>query len=96
MPAFARARTVRVRALAVVGLYALLVMSAPLLHHDFACHQKSPTHCVACVSSPSAPRATAQVVVAPALSELGRVVEAGRRQFRERPLLSLPGRAPPA
>ena len=80
----------------MVGLYALLVMSAPLLHHDFACHQKSPTHCVACVSSPSAPRATAAVVVAPALSELGRVVEHGRRQFRERPLLALPGRAPPA
>jgi len=86
----------RARALAVVGLYALLVISAPLLHHDFACHQKSPTHCVACVSSPSAPRATTTVVVAPTLGELGRVVEAGRRQFHERPLLSLPGRAPPA
>lgn len=96
MTALVRARSLRTRTLAVLGLYALLVISAPVLHHDFACHQKSPTHCVACVSSPSAPRATATVVVAPTLSELGRVVEEGRRQFRARPLLALPGRAPPA
>jgi hypothetical protein len=82
--------------LAIVGLYALLVMGAPLLHHDFACHQKSPTHCVACVSSPSALRATAKVAVAPALRELGPIVDAGRRQLAARPLLPLPGRSPPA
>jgi hypothetical protein len=96
MTANVRNRPLRVRTLAVVGLYALLVMSAPVLHHDFACHQKSPTHCVSCVSNPSAPRATATVVVATALSEVGAVVEAGRRQFHERPLLTLRGRAPPA
>jgi hypothetical protein len=96
MTALVRARQLRARTLAVVGFYALLVMSAPVLHHDFACHQKSPTHCVACVSSPSAPRAISAVVVTPTLGELGRVVEQGRLQFRERPLLSLPGRAPPA
>lgn len=86
----------RGRTLAVLGLYVLLVMSAPVLHHDFACHQKSPTHCVACVSSPSAARAVAAVVVAPTLGELGRVVDDGRSQFHARPLLALPGRAPPA
>lgn len=96
MSALGQAGRLRIGALAIVGLYALLVMGAPLLHHDFACHQKSPTHCVACVSSPSAPRATTKVVVAPALSDLGRVLDAGRRQFAERPLLSLPGRSPPA
>jgi hypothetical protein len=96
MTAPVRVRRLRLRTLAVLGLYALLVMSAPVLHHDFACHQKSPTHCVACVSSPSAARATAAVVVTPALSELGRVVEEGRQLFRARPLLALPGRAPPA
>ncbi len=96
MNALVQARRLRARTLAVVGLYTLLVMSAPLLHHDFACHQKSPTHCVACVSSPSSPRATATVVVTPTLSETGRVVEAGHRQSGARPLLALPGRAPPA
>lgn len=96
MTTLVRARSLRAWALAIVGLYALLVMGAPLLHHDFACHQKSPSHCTACVSSPSALRATARVGVAPELGDIGRVVDAGRRQFRERPLLSLPGRAPPA
>ncbi|HET8648165.1 MAG TPA: hypothetical protein VFO85_21895 [Vicinamibacteria bacterium] len=96
MNAHVRARRLRVRALLVTGLFALIVLGAPLLHHDFACHQKSPTHCVACVSSPSAPRAVAKVAVAPELTVLGGVVEEGRRLFRERPLLSVPGRAPPA
>lgn len=86
----------RLRVFAIVGLYALLVMSAPLLHHDFACHQKSPTHCVACVSSPSGLRATAKVVVAPTLGELGSVLDSGRRPLYERQLPSLPGRSPPA
>lgn len=96
MNALARARDLRTRALVVAGLYALLVMSAPVLHHDFACHQKSPTHCVACTASPSAPRAVATVVVTPTLAELGRVAEAERASFHERTILSLPGRAPPA
>lgn len=96
MNALARARALRTRALVVAGLYALLVMSAPVLHHDFACHQKSPTHCVACSASPSAPRAVATVVVVPALTELGRVVDATRAPLRARPILALPGRAPPA
>jgi hypothetical protein len=96
MNALARARDLRTRALVVVGLYALLVMSVPVLHHDFFCHQKSPTHCVACTASPSAPRAVDTVVVAPTLAELGRVAEAAGRSFHERTVLSLPGRAPPA
>jgi hypothetical protein len=96
MNALARARALRTRALVVAGLYALLVMSAPVLHHDFLCHQKSPTHCVACTASPSAPRAVATVVVAPALAEVGRVAEAERTSFHARNILSLPGRAPPA
>jgi hypothetical protein len=96
MTALVQARSLRAWTLAVVGLYALLVVGAPLLHHDFACHQKSPSHCTACVSSPSALRATAKVAVAPELDDIGRVVDARRLQFGERPLLSLPGRAPPA
>jgi hypothetical protein len=95
MTALVRARSLRLRTLAVLGLYALLVLSAPVLHHDFACHQKSPTHCVACVSSPSAARATT-VVVTPTLTELGRVAEERGLRFRAHPLLALPGRAPPA
>jgi hypothetical protein len=96
MNALARARALRTRAWFVAALYALLVMSAPVLHHDFACHQKSPTHCVACTANPSAPRAVATVAVTPTLAELERVADAGRALLHARAVLSLPGRAPPA
>src|SRR5262245_58855596 len=33
--------------IAVLALYALVVLCAPALHHDFACHDKTPGHCVA-------------------------------------------------
>lgn len=42
--------------LAALVAYAVLLAANPLLHHDVACHQKSPTHCAACTSSPSAGR----------------------------------------
>jgi len=37
-----------------VGLYALVVLGSPLLHHDVACHFKSASHCTACTSTPIA------------------------------------------
>ena len=42
--------------LALVALYALVLLVTPLLHHDLACHLKSPTHCNACTANPLAPR----------------------------------------
>jgi hypothetical protein len=33
-------------------LFACLLASAPLNHHDVACHLKSATHCTACMSVP--------------------------------------------
>jgi hypothetical protein len=38
-----------------VGLYALVLMVGPILHHDLACHVKSRTHCTVCVVSVTAP-----------------------------------------
>ena len=38
----------------VLGLYALVALVAPLLHHDFECHLKSRIHCDACTASPAA------------------------------------------
>jgi hypothetical protein len=32
----------------VVGLYLLALRAEPLLHHGFACHANTPTHCTAC------------------------------------------------
>jgi hypothetical protein len=83
-------------ALAVLALYALIVVCAPALHHDFTCHEKSPGHCVACVASPSAPRATAKLVVEPALTALHRVVDADWQRAAARQIVPQPGRAPPA
>ena len=46
----------RVIVLAGAAVYALLLMVNPVFHDDLACHLKSPTHCNACTSSPSASR----------------------------------------
>jgi hypothetical protein len=82
--------------LAIVALYGALVVTAPVLHHDFACHQKSPTHCVSCTSSPSAPQASARVVVQPALTLLGHVAADGSAGVSALPRPRALGRAPPA
>lgn len=80
----------------MVALYGVLLMAAPVLHHDFACHQKSPTHCGSCTASPSAPFASAHTVVAPALTRLGRVAVDGPASVTVRPAPTQLGRAPPA
>lgn len=87
---------IRYWALAVVALYALIVASAPVLHHDFTCHEKNPGHCVACVASPSAPRAVAKLVVEPVLAARERVVDEDRRSAPFQLTPPRPGRAPPA
>lgn len=38
----------------VLAGFLLVVLTGPFQHHDFACHQKSPTHCTSCVASPTA------------------------------------------
>jgi len=82
--------------MAVLALYALIVVCAPALHHDFTCHEKSPGHCVACVASPSAPKATAKLVVEPVLTAVERVLDTDSRSAPAQRLAPLPGRAPPA
>jgi hypothetical protein len=37
-----------------LGLFALMLVAAPLLHHDFDCHLRSAQHCTACVAQPHA------------------------------------------
>jgi hypothetical protein len=37
-----------------LGLYTLVLLVGPALHHDVACHLKSRTHCTTCVVSVSA------------------------------------------
>ena len=40
----------------VLGLYALVAIATPLLHHDLACHFQSKSHCDACTASSTASR----------------------------------------
>lgn len=91
-----RVRSRRGWIFAVVTLYGVLLMAAPVLHHDFACHQKSPTHCGSCTASPSAPHASAHTVLAPPLTLLGQVAVDGPAAVSVRPVPTRLGRAPPA
>lgn len=80
-----------------LGLYALALVGNPLLHHDLACHLKSPTHCTACTSSPTASRIEDGIRL-----EAWRLQEAGRAHTAPRPgastasPLRTSGRSPPA
>jgi len=81
--------------LAVLGLFALVTLVAPLLHHDFECHLKSRMHCDACTASPTASRVESGVMlfvhVGPFRAGVPESVEA--KACAQRP--SSPGRAPP-
>src|SRR5262249_5524449 len=52
----------RLLAAVALSLYALLLAVSPVLHHDLACHVKSPTHCDACVANSPASRVEATTV----------------------------------
>jgi hypothetical protein len=81
--------------LIVLGLYALVAMVAPLLHHDFECHLKSRIHCDACTASPAATGVESGVVIFVHLADLRPSVpeNIAAVAVAERP--SSPGRAPP-
>jgi hypothetical protein len=58
----------------VLSLYAGTVLGTPLLHHDLACHLKSPTHCDACMANPLSSRVESGVEpVPPRFHDSGRV-----------------------
>jgi hypothetical protein len=79
-----------------LGLYALLLMVNPVLHDDLACHLKSPTHCNACMASPSASRVERMGPTLPVLADAGWVEPSGRTVVLAAPTPTLPGRSPPA
>lgn len=82
---------------AALAAYAILVAANPLLHHDVTCHVKSPTHCVACTSSPSAGRIEgAAPASARALPEIGRVERVACDAAESTAILQTTGRSPPA
>jgi hypothetical protein len=83
--------------IAIVVVYALVLSAGSFLHHDFACHQNSRTHCTFCLTNQSAQKVE---ISGPPLDAIDRLV--GRVELQaatadERTFLSsLSDRAPPA
>jgi hypothetical protein len=89
----------RLRLLAAVGLvlYTLVLFASPVLHHDLACHLKTPGHCDACAMSPVASRVESAVVTGlPRLAQAGTVEAAREAAPRPWTRVAASGRAPPA
>jgi len=81
----------------VLALYAVILMGSPALHHDLACHVKSPAHCDACTASPVASRIETSLELGMARLAAAGAVES---QTRMVPLTfttsQTKGRSPPA
>ena len=89
----------RRRALAclALSLYVVLLVVSPILHHDLACHVKSPTHCDACAANPLASRVEAAVLtILTGLPLAGEVAAPPSHLDHAAPLIAAGGRAPPA
>jgi len=80
-----------------LGLYAVVLLVTPGLHHDFECHLKSPGHCPACIANPAASGADSTGALGAALLvDFGRAIALPAAPLLPRPTtLSLPGRSPP-
>jgi hypothetical protein len=80
-----------------VGLYALVLMVGPILHHDLACHVKSRTHCTVCVVSVTAPGTHgAAGLIAADLRANGAIALECAMAVRPVSVALLVGRSPPA
>jgi len=80
-----------------VGIYALVLIASPLLHHDLDCHLKSPSHCGACTANPLASRV--ERGLGPGglrLPVAGRVEALQPSPPQAASPVRLPGRSPPA
>lgn len=87
------------RPLAFLGLaaYTVVLFASPVLHHDLACHVKTPGHCDACAASPLASRAeAASASTPPRLDGVGLVEATELRAPRLEGRLFGSERAPPA
>jgi hypothetical protein len=79
-----------------LGLFALMLVAAPLLHHDFDCHLRSAQHCTACVAQPHAAPAGAIVALSEArLDDAGRVPPRAALAYAALPQPPSAGRSPP-
>ena len=80
-----------------LAVYSVILVVSPVVHHDLACHVKSPTHCEACAANPLASRVeTAVLAVTAALPAAGEVPPGAHDLDGADPVRIAAGRAPPA
>jgi hypothetical protein len=78
------------------SLYLLVLSASPALHHDFACHQRAPGHCQACLAQPSAQRAPEGIgLSAQRLADAGPIEARVEREPKLSVTASSTGRSPP-
>ncbi len=92
-----RSRGIAWSAAAVTLLYVLAVFTGAFLHHDFACHQNSRTHCQACQATQGAQRVERASAPPHVLNRVAGRVELQAPLLVEAPATSfVSDRAPPA
>jgi hypothetical protein len=92
-----RSRSSLAATLAAVACYAAVLLMSPSLHHDFACHQSSRTHCTSCLTSQTAPNVDICPAPPDALDAIaGRIETRAFLDCLTPALFSDSGRSPPA
>jgi hypothetical protein len=77
-------------------LYAIVLATGPLLHHDISCELKSRTHCTSCISGVSGPGlAQASGPPAPLLPAAGFTTVSCEPLLADACARALKGRSPP-
>ena len=80
-----------------LALYGFVLVGTTFEHHDFACHQRSPTHCTSCVASQMASRVeTGSTPVGAGPTALGRLDNPAIVAFDTLLPARRTGRSPPA
>jgi hypothetical protein len=80
-----------------LGVYTLTLVAGPFLHHDFACHTRSRTHCTSCVLDASvSPLSNASCAHVVAPSETGATARQADAGLNSADLFRSHGRSPPA
>jgi hypothetical protein len=78
-------------------MFGVVLTLTPGLHHDFACHQNSRTHCNSCLNSQSAPHVDICAAPIAATTDLLGNVEMRASAFVQTSTrFSESGRSPPA
>jgi len=91
-----RGRAYGASVLVAASLYLLVLAASPALHHGFACHQRAPGHCEACLAQPPGLRAPEGIpLCAQRLADAGPIEARVVRVPKHSVTVPSPGRSPP-